>query len=381
MSSAHERELGRALDAVLQRLDAEPGLDVDRALEEMGCSESVAREARRLLKGEEELGSFLGRPALGSMPGTVQRELLADGTASSVLEKERTARFGPYVPQRLLGEGGMGRVYLASASEGAQVAVKVLRRRFRGPQARRQFAEERRALERLDHAHIARLDGAGETDDGRPYVVMEYVDGTTLVEFCDARRLGIEERLQLMIDVCHGVEHAHRRGVLHRDLKPSNILVTTVDGRAVPKIIDFGIAQALDASETPQGLGRRLGTPDYMSPEALAGETLDIRSDVYSLGVMLYELLCGKKPFPKDGSLDPEVLLRTRRRPIPPMGERLQNLPSKTAHRVAERRSLPLDPLVTKLNTVSAPVLHALALNRTDRTSNVATLAVGLQDL
>ena len=364
---------------MLQRLDEDPGLGLDRVLAELGCGAAVALEARRLLLGEAELGSFLGRPVLGSMPGTVQRELLADGTASSVLEKERASRFGPYVAHRLLGEGGMGRVYLASpldaGSESAPVAVKVLRRRFRGPRARRQFTEERRALERLDHVHIARLFGAGETDDGRPYVAMEYVDGAPLTTFCDERRLGIEARLRLMIEICGAVEHAHRRGVLHRDLKPSNILVTSINGRAVPKIIDFGIAQATDAKGEPQGLGHRLGTPDYMSPEALAGDALDPRADVYSLGVLLYELLVGVKPFPQDASPDPDVLLRTRRRPIPTPSERLRRLPSTKAHRLAERRGLSPDALAARLDALSAPILQALSFDRTDRISDAASLA------
>src|SRR5262249_36654439 len=165
------------------------------------------------------------------------------------------------------------------------------------------FESERQALALMDHPAIAKVLDGGATHDGRPYFVMEYVPGVRLTEHCDAHRLGTSERVELLIQVCEGVQHAHQKAIIHRDLKPSNVLVSLIDGKAQPKIIDFGIAKAVGPRLTEKTLfteiGAVIGTPEYMSPEQaeLTGQDVDTRTDVYSLGVMLYELLSGHLPF------------------------------------------------------------------------------------
>ncbi len=214
------------------------------------------------------------------------------------------ARIGPYRILGLLGEGGMGRVYLAQQEEPIrrEVALKLVQRGLDSRRVLERFALERQVLARLDHPAIARVLDAGSDSEGRPWFAMELVAGESLTEYCDAHSLGVRSRLELFVRVCAAVQHAHQRGVLHRDLKPGNILVGTQDGAAVPKVIDFGIAKALDPSEGPEASmtqeGQWLGTPDYMSPEqaGLLDTPVDTRSDVYALGVILYELLAGVRP-------------------------------------------------------------------------------------
>ncbi|MBM4112746.1 MAG: hypothetical protein FJ253_05135 [Phycisphaerae bacterium] len=209
-----------------------------------------------------------------------------------------------YRIERILGEGGMGTVYLAAQETPIKrrVALKVVKLGMDTRQVRRRFEGERQVLARMEHPGVAKVLDGGVTADGRPYFVMELVDGLPITGYCDSKRLGIPQRLDLMIQVCAAVQHAHAKGVLHRDLKPSNVLVAEVDGRPQAKVIDFGVAKALerDADDPASNVtiaGAVLGTPDYMSPEqAGAGGDVDIRSDVYSLGVLLYELLVGATP-------------------------------------------------------------------------------------
>ena len=225
----------------------------------------------------------------------------APGHTSSAALPERV---GPYRIVEVLGEGGMGTVYLAEQESPIrrEVALKLIRRDVDRSQVASRFEGERQALAMMNHPSIARILDAGETDDGLPYFVMERVVGEPITEFCDARRLSIRSRLVLFLDVCEAVAHAHQRGVIHRDLKPSNILVTESNGRATPKIIDFGIAKAVGGEPIRGSLttqeGALLGTPEYMSPEQTGafGGAVDTRTDVYALGVLLYELLAGRRP-------------------------------------------------------------------------------------
>jgi len=207
-----------------------------------------------------------------------------------------------------LGEGGMGEVWLAEqlAPVRRKVALKVIKAGMDSKEVVARFESERQALAMMDHPAIARIYDGGATPEGRPYVVMEYVPGLPITEHCDTHRLSNAERIELLIQVCDGVQHAHQKAVIHRDLKPSNILVSTVDGRDQPKIIDFGIAKATGLRLTERtlytALGAVIGTPEYMSPEQAdaTGEDVDTRTDVYSLGVVLYQLLTGTLPFPSE---------------------------------------------------------------------------------
>ena len=230
-------------------------------------------------------------------PDFLERPTLESGPPGDELQLAPGARLGDYRIVRKIGEGGMGEVYEAVQEQPIRrrVALKLMRPGH-GQQLER-FLAERQIMASMDHRHIARVFGAG-TVAGRPYLAMELVHGSPITDYCDERRLSIDERLEIFISACQGVQHAHQRGIIHRDLKPSNILVAEEDGRPVPKVIDFGISKATEDASALTQEGQWLGTPDYMSPEqALDGSGLDTRSDVYSLGVVLYELLTGTLPF------------------------------------------------------------------------------------
>src|SRR5947207_5342275 len=187
-----------------------------------------------------------------------------------------------------------------------RAALKVIKLGMDPKQVVARFEAERQALAMMDHPNIAKVHDAGATESGRPYFVMELVRGIPITDYCDRERLSLAERLELFVLVCRAVQHAHQKGIIHRDLKPSNILVTIIDGAAVPKVIDFGVAKATGASLTERTLytafQQFIGTPLYMSPEQadLSGMDVDTRSDIYSLGVLLYELLTGTTPFDQD---------------------------------------------------------------------------------
>ena len=262
-------------------------------LEELSADDPELRaEVQALLEAHEAAGEFLERP-----PFLSEARTDAAGPASG-------ERVGPYRLRRVLGEGGMGIVYLAEQEEPLRrtVALKVLKPGMDTRRVIARFEAERQALALMSHPGIARVHDAGATDRGRPFFVMEYVEGRPLVEHCDERRLSVRERIELFLEVCEAVGHAHRKGILHRDLKPSNVLVGEQDARFSPKVIDFGIAKAM--GESPGGgadltlAGTVIGTPEYMSPEQAeqAVAAIDTRSDIYSLGAVLYELLTGALP-------------------------------------------------------------------------------------
>ena len=216
-----------------------------------------------------------------------------------------TRQIGPYRLLQQIGEGGMGEVYEAEQTTPVErrVALKIIKLGMETKEVVARFEAERQALAMMDHPSIARVYDAGATESGRPYFVMELVRGIPLTDYCDQSRLTTVERLQLFIETCEAVQHAHQKGVIHRDLKPSNILVSLQDGKPVVKIIDFGIAKAMHRRLTDQTLvtqlGDVIGTPAFMSPEQLDGSLLDVdtRTDIYSLGVTLYLLLTGQLPF------------------------------------------------------------------------------------
>jgi len=241
--------------------------------------------------------------SLLSQPGAGLTAVMADSVARSGLDLLTLAageRIGPYRILELLGDGGMGSVYLAEQLEPIrrEVAIKVIKAGMDTAQVVRRFEAERQVLTLMDHANVAKVLDAGATSSGRPFFVMEVVRGAPLLDYCRSHDVSIQDRLRLMISVCAGVHHAHLRGVLHRDLKSSNILINEQD-EPVPKIIDFGIAKAKGVDDIATTIvGTPVGTLEYMSPEQAVGrKDLDTRTDVYSLGVILYELLTGCRPF------------------------------------------------------------------------------------
>ncbi|HEY8174362.1 MAG TPA: serine/threonine-protein kinase, partial [Gemmatimonadaceae bacterium] len=197
----------------------------------------------------------------------------------------------------------MGAVYLAEQTEPVrrEVAIKILKIHVVSDQVSARFEAERQALAVMEHPNITKVFDAGITEAGLPYFVMERVSGVPLTEYADAKKLSVDERIRLFIQICRAVQHAHQKGMIHRDLKPSNVLVTESDGVAVCKVIDFGIAKATEGADAAHltQTGVAIGTPAYMSPEQADGSGLDVdtRSDIYSLGVVLYELLAGVLPF------------------------------------------------------------------------------------
>lgn len=238
------------------------------------------------------------------------------------------AQIGPYRLLQLLGEGGMGEVWLAEQKKPIHrtVALKLIKAGMDTKVVVARFESERQALALMDHPNIARVFEAGSTAEGRPYFVMEYVPGLPITEYCDKHRMTLKERLELFVQVCDGVQHAHQKAIIHRDLKPSNVLVLEQDNKAIPKIIDFGLAKATGRRLTDNTmfteLGVMLGTPEYMSPEQAdqREQNIDTRTDVYSLGVILYQLLVGVLPFEEKAlrAAGIEEILRVIREQEPP---------------------------------------------------------------
>jgi eukaryotic-like serine/threonine-protein kinase len=282
-------------------------------------------------------------PQKAPSPDGADRTLSAGASGSMA-----AGQIGPYRLLQVLGEGGMGEVWLAEQTKPIHrtVALKLIKTGMDTKAVVARFESERQALALMDHPNIARVFDAGATPEGRPYFVMEYVPGLPITEYCDKHRLTIPERLELFIQVCDGVQHAHQKAIIHRDLKPSNVLVVEQDNRAVPKIIDFGLAKATAQRLTDKTLftelGMMLGTPEYMSPEQAdqTEQNIDTRTDVYSLGIVLYQLLVGMLPFEgqaaRAGTL--EAILRMIREQEPPKPSTKIRSLGDTSNALAEKR-------------------------------------------
>ncbi len=270
--------------------------------EATGGDAALRARVEALLKAHDNPDSFLNEAA-AEFGATIDLS-----PAEPPLAERPGTLIGPYKLLEQIGEGGMGVVYMADqqAPVRRRVALKIIKAGMDTRQVIARFEAERQALALMDHSNIARVLDAGATDSGRPYFVMELVRGIPITEYCDQNNLPVHERLELFVQVCHAVQHAHQKGIIHRDLKPSNVLVTLNDGRAVPKVIDFGVAKATGQQLTEKTLftafAQMVGTPLYMSPEQAEMTSLDIdtRSDIYSLGVLLYELLTGTTPFDQE---------------------------------------------------------------------------------
>jgi tetratricopeptide (TPR) repeat protein len=284
----------------------------------------------------------------------------------------------------------MGEVWLAEQLEPVKrrVALKIIKPGMETKQVVARFEAERQALALMDHPAIAKVLDGGSTSEGRAYFVMEYIAGVRITDFCDVHRLTIEERLRLLIEVCGGVQHAHQKAVIHRDLKPSNILVTEVDGRAQPKIIDFGVAKAIAHRLTEKTLftevGFVVGTPEYMSPEQaeLNVQDVDTRTDVYALGVILYELITGRLPFPSDElrSVSYDELRRRLREVEPPRPSvQARTDPDSTA--AANKRGIAdVSTLPRRLHgDLDAITMKALEKDRARRYGAASELAADLE--
>ena len=264
---------------------------------------------------------------------------------------------GPYKLLQQIGEGGMGVVFMAEQTEPIQrtVALKIIKPGMDTRQVIARFEAERQAVAMMDHPNIAKVLDAGTTDSGRPYFVMELVKGVPITKYCDEKHLPLRARLELFVQVCQAVQHAHQKGIIHRDIKPNNVLVAEYDNHAVPKVIDFGVAKATAQRLTERTMftefGQVLGTMEYMSPEQSKFNQLDIdtRSDIYSLGVLLYELLAGSTPFEgkrlHEAAFD-EMLRIIREEEPPKPSTRLSSidtLPSVAANRHTEPARLSKD--------------------------------------
>ncbi|HEY4594858.1 MAG TPA: serine/threonine-protein kinase, partial [Thermoanaerobaculia bacterium] len=288
----------REIDLVFAEALDRPAAGRKAFLDEACAGDAELRTAvERLLLADEQSDTFLEQP-VGDLLGLLP-------------EVEAGERLGPYRLLRRLGAGGMGTVYLARREDEhyqQDVALKILRSGLQGTEAVHRFLAERQILARLEHPNIARLYDGGSTPDGRPYLVMELVEGLPVDEYCNRRQLTVDQRLDLFRRICSAVQYAHQNLLVHRDLKPGNILVTEA---GEPKLLDFGIAKRLEPGSATQPdltqTGSRMMTPSYASPEQVRGEAITTASDVYSLGVVLYGLLAGRLPYRVESGLAHEI--------------------------------------------------------------------------
>ena len=306
MTPERWEQIGALYDQLLSTPTAQRAALLDHA-----CADDpdLRREIESMLAAYEADPDFLEQPAVSAL----------DAQAMPLPDVEGETTIGPYRFVRLLGRGGMGDVYLAVREfEAARqsVAIKLLRPGLEQSDLAHRFAAEQQILAGLVHPGIARLLDAGQADDGRPYLAMEYVDGEPVTAYCDRHQLPIEQRLRLFIHICKAVQYAHQHLVIHRDLKPSNILVAApATGRpedGTVKLLDFGIAKMLEPLDAEMSLfqtqtGHRLLTPAYASPEQVEGAVVTTTSDIYSLGVVLYELLAGRRPYMLEGKTTSEI--------------------------------------------------------------------------
>jgi WD40 repeat protein len=361
------------------------------------CADNPAlrRRLEALLQKFETLGTFLQEPAVSlresRQPQASTIEIKETAPAGLLTEKAGD-RIGRYKLLQQIGEGGCGVVYMAEQEEPVRrrVALKVIRLGMDTKNVIARFEAERQALALMDHPNIARVLDAGATETGRPYFVMELVRGIRITDYCDQNRLPTTQRLELFIQICRAIQHAHQKGIIHRDIKPSNILVTIHDGIPLPKVIDFGIAKATtDQRLTDKTLFTQfeqfIGTPAYMSPEQaeMGGLDIDTRSDIYSLGVLLYELLTSKTPFDSEellaAGLDEMRRTIREKEPVRP-STRLSTMLEGELTTTAKRRACEAPKLIHALRgDLDWIVMKCLEKDRTRRYETANGLAMDLR--
>ena len=366
----HGEHVAALFEAAVSLDPAQRPAFLDRACGDDG---SLRQEVEELLSADAAAGSFLRHPVF-DLP-----------TADDSHASQRT--IGPYHLLELIGQGGMGEVWLAEQRQPVRrrVAIKLIKVGMDTKEIVGRFESERQALALMDHPAIARVFEAGSTPEGRPYFVMEYVAGNPITAYCDKHKLTVRQRMELFIQVCEGVQHAHQKAIIHRDLKPSNILVCEVDGKPMPRIIDFGVAKAISQTLTTATvytqIGAPIGTLGYMSPEQAdsAGEKIDTRTDVYSLGAVLFELLAGTLPLDLDKLPYDEVLRRIREEDVPRPSTRLSALGDK-ATMTATNRAADLSSLSRLLHgDPDAIALKALEKDRARRYASASALAADIE--
>lgn len=364
----------RRVESLFERACTLPLAERERWLHQQ-CSDDlvVLRKVERMLTEDERGGVMLEEPAMGE-----GFHVLACSLIESRLYEEFEAT-GRYRIHSLLGEGGFGSVYRAEQLHPVQrsVAIKVIKFGMDTRRVLARFEMERQTLARMNHPGIAKCLYAGTTPSGRPYFVMELIDGVPITNYCDRENLNLHARVQLFAQVCEAVRHAHQKGILHRDIKPSNVLVTSVDRRPQPVIIDFGISRALDADlhEMTQTTDQMIGTLEYISPEQAEGSRdIDTRSDIYSLGVLLYELLTGTTPIDRSSQsgstlVELQRMIREYEPPLPSVRVRKSgNVPLRQG---ADHRIDPISHSRKLRGELDWIVMKAIEKDRTQRYETV----------